>query len=66
MIADVEDLKQFIVATVSQSEARLESRLERLERKVDNGFAGVAEAIETIHELIDDLDAKITKTHRAK
>jgi hypothetical protein len=60
-----DDLKQFIEATVSQSETRIkdelgeridgvEQRLGNLEKKVDDGFAGVADAIETINQRLDD------------
>lgn len=72
----LDDLKQFITATVSQSEARLEERLGgridsleqkvddgfvRLEAKMDDGFAGIGDAIEAIHLRIDDNETSIDK-----
>lgn len=63
--AQLDDLKQFITATVSQSEARLEERLggriDRLEQKMDDGFAGIAEAIEQIHDHNAETDRRLTK-----
>jgi len=75
-----DDLKQFITATVSQSEARLEARLKeeihqsvaqleenfyvkiaQLEAKVDDGFAGIGEAIEQLHHIIDERDAAVER-----
>jgi hypothetical protein len=61
------DLKQFILATVSQTEARLESkidsvevrlstRIDELNDKMDDGFAGVGEAIEQLHQQIEERD----------
>jgi len=49
----LDDLKQFVSATVSQTEARLTEKIDKLEQKVDDGFAGVGEAIEEIHTQID-------------
>lgn len=82
----LDDLKQYIAATVSQTEQRLggriggvesrldgvesrldgvesrlggvESRLDRLETKVDDGFAGVGEAIELINNRLDESETK--------
>lgn len=58
-----QDLKQFIEATVSQTEARLSDRVDslsdrvdHLEKKMDNGFAGVGDAIAIIHDLIEEND----------
>ena len=61
-----DDLKQFIEATVSQSELRLkgelaskddllklEGKVDSLEAKMDAGFAGVGEAIETLGDHIE-------------
>jgi ribosome-associated translation inhibitor RaiA len=60
-----DDLKQFIEATVSQSEARvthaltktIDEKIDRLDKKLstkmDDGFAGVEEAIEGIHTILD-------------
>lgn len=64
------DLKQFIAATVSQATANmatkddissLENRLERLEKKVDDGFAGVADALDQTNERMDDFDQRLTR-----
>jgi hypothetical protein len=68
----IDDLKQFIAATVSQTEVRLDQKIEVLDQKVENlrqemtdGFAGVGEAIEQIHTRVDDnqkiTDARLTK-----
>lgn len=59
-----DDLKQFITATMSQTEARLGERVDgveaRLDKKIESlrgdmhdGFAGVAEAIEEIHTQLE-------------
>ncbi|HVF06384.1 MAG TPA: hypothetical protein VNA20_16195 [Frankiaceae bacterium] len=62
----LEDLKQFIGATVSQTEERLsaridrlETKVDRLEAKVDSGFAGVGEAIDDLHKEIEVRDRVI-------
>lgn len=71
-----DDLKQFITGVVSQSEKRLEaklgSRIDTLDLKVDKleatlthrmdeGFAGVAEAIAAINDIVDDHERRIIK-----
>ena len=59
------DLKQFITATVSQTEARLGERIDgveaRLDKKIESlgnemhdGFVGVAEAIEEVHTQLEE------------
>lgn len=64
----LEDLKQFIGATVSQSEERLRAEISRVEGKVDglegrvdglrqemlDGFSGVGEAIDELHKEIEE------------
>jgi tetrahydromethanopterin S-methyltransferase subunit G len=59
----LEDLKQFIAAMISQSEVRLETRLtkriDNLEQKVDDGFAGVGEALDEINTRLDKRDAEV-------
>ncbi len=78
------DLKQFIAATVSQSTAHLATKddlnsvksdlgsvkgdlselktdLKRLEQKVDDGFAGIGDAIEDLHKQQSDTDQRVTK-----
>jgi tetrahydromethanopterin S-methyltransferase subunit G len=75
----LDDLKQFITATVSQTEARLGGRIGRvearidkvadrltnMEQKMDDGFAAVAEAIDTIHTRLDEHD-KTYKAHNQR
>ncbi len=50
----IDDLKQFIQATVSQSEMRLEEKINNLENKMSDGFAGVADALEDINAHVED------------
>lgn len=69
----IEDLKQFIEGTVSQAEERLRTEIKstvsdseaRLREEIADGFAGVAEAIEGIHEQLDShiraTEARVTK-----
>lgn len=51
------ELKAYFKAEITQSgerlEARLGARIDALEAKVDNGFQGVAEALNTIIEIMD-------------
>lgn len=65
------DLKQFITATVSQATAGMAAKedmaniatkedIARLERKVDDGFAGVSEAVEQINEQCTEIDQRVT------
>ncbi len=64
----LDDLKQFIEATVSQSEERITTELrteikssaEKLEKKMEDGFAGVGDAIEEIHKVTDSHETRIT------
>jgi hypothetical protein len=56
----LDDLKQFIEATVSQTEARLTQKIDALEQKMDDGFAGVGDAIEEIHKVTGDHEVRIT------
>lgn len=88
----IQDLKQFIEATVSQSEQRLKNELteelggrisrvdqgleklehkfDNLELKVDQGFADVAELIDTrvepVEQEVADHGQRITKLESAK
>lgn len=72
----IEDLKQFINARISQSETSLESRLDHkiddlwrdlkaeiniLRSDMNDGFAGVADAIGVIHDKLDDHEERIIK-----
>ncbi|MBW3569313.1 hypothetical protein KY385_04250 [Candidatus Parcubacteria bacterium] len=52
------DLKQFIDSKVSQTEALLRQDIKALNDKVDEGFAGVGEAIEQINDKTDSRDKK--------
>lgn len=72
-----QDLKQFIEATVSQTEARLSDRIDSVDEKLEaldkrlskdiavlrqeteDGFAGVGEAISTIHDQIEERDKEV-------
>jgi LPS O-antigen subunit length determinant protein (WzzB/FepE family) len=64
--AEFDDLKQFMISLISQSEVRLESmidkKLNKLESKMDDGFAGIAEVVENI---IENTDAKF-KNHEKR
>jgi len=65
---EIDDLKQFITATVTQtvskSDTRLETKIDRrfeaLETKIDEGFAGVADAIDRINNQLDSHETRIT------
>lgn len=61
----LDDLKQFIVSQISQSESRLETKLgtkiEESREEMQNGFAGVGEAIEQIHNITDNHENRLTK-----
>lgn len=61
----MDDLKQFIAASASQTEERLLQKLSELEQKVDDGFTGIREAIEQIHQQIDE-NKKETDTRLAR
>jgi hypothetical protein len=50
----LDDLKQFIAATVSQAEMRLDQKIDQGHKEMQDGFAGVAEAIEQINTKIDE------------
>lgn len=61
----VTDLKQFIAATITQQTsdikediAGIKDDIGRLEQKVDDGFAGVGEAIEGINQRFEEQDDK--------
>lgn len=75
----LDDLKQFIAASVSQATANMATKddlkdlatkddasqirgdLQRVEQKVDDGFAGVAEIVDEIHKQNDDFDTRLTR-----
>jgi hypothetical protein len=66
----IDDLKQFITTTVSQQlsdfERRLTSRIDGLEKKMDEGFAGVGDAIAEINDKIDNHDTRLTNLESAQ
>lgn len=62
------DLKQFIAATVSQATANMATKedvvdiktdIAKLEKKVDDSFAKISEAIEGINEQTDENKRKV-------
>jgi len=57
------DLKQFIAATVSQATADMPTKEDflHLEQKMDDGFAGIGEAIERINDEHTVIDQRLTK-----
>lgn len=62
----LDDLKQFIAAAVSQTETHLGDRigklevgLEALRKEMLDGFAGVGEAIEEINKQVDERLTKL-------
>ncbi len=62
------DLKQFIASTVSQTEARLQSQITQLQNgltefrsETANGFEGVSEAIEQIHQQAEAQEAEVDR-----
>ena len=64
----LDDLKQFITATVSQTEKRLEmkisdvrSELAELRNEMSGGFSGVGEAIESIHDQSTERDIEVDR-----
>jgi hypothetical protein len=64
-----DDLKQFILATVSQSETSLEERLgNRISSEIASlredmlaGFAAIADIISPMHDSLDDHESRLTK-----
>lgn len=59
--AQIDDLKQFIDGRISQSESRLSEKIEKLEQKVDDGFAGVADSFEATNHILDEHEHRVTK-----
>ena len=57
------DLKQFISVTVSQATAGMATKedIDNLRLEVQDGFAGVSEAIEQVNEQHTELDLRLTK-----
>lgn len=70
-----DDLKQLIASVVSQSESWLRKDLptkgemnagfDRLEKKIDDGFAGVGDALESIHAQLDAHEVRLTNLEQA-
>ena len=66
----IQDLKQFIAATVSQQTSEIVVRLDKVEQKIDDLSHSVAEAIENTNESTDtqlkDHEHRITRLeHKA-
>jgi hypothetical protein len=68
----LDDLMQFIDARISQSEQRMSAgfkeQLQITNQKIDDGLAGVGEAIEQINNRLDkrdqEVDQRLTKLER--
>lgn len=63
-----DDLKQFVAVTVSQSEQRIKADLKQdiqtLRGEMHDGFAGIGDAIELIHEELSNHDKRLTKLEK--
>ncbi len=59
--AQIDDLKQFIDGRISQSESRLSEKIEKIEKKVDDGFVGIADSFETTNHILDEQELRVTK-----
>lgn len=66
------DLKQFIFATISQATAGMATKedianmvtkedIESLRLELQDGFAGVSEAVEQVNEQYAEIDQRLTK-----
>ena len=55
----LEDLKQFIDGRIAQSEASTKDMLEGLRKEMQEGFAGVGEAIDEINKQVDERLSKL-------
>ncbi len=56
-----DDLKQFIVTTVSQTEASIKDKMDNIQIEMLEGFAGVGEAIDALGADIDERGHKQSK-----
>jgi hypothetical protein len=68
----LDDLKQFIETTVGQSETRIKDELRQefqhglgdikseLRQEIRDGFAAVSDAIDSIHDVLDNHETRIT------
>ncbi len=65
----IQDLKQFITATISQQTTDLKDEIERLDKKIDDKADEILSAIgdstndrfDTVEEDVKNLDTRITK-----
>jgi hypothetical protein len=61
----LDDLKQFIDARISQSEQRVtaefKQQLQVTNGKIDDGLAGVGEAIKQINNRLDERDKEVDR-----
>lgn len=57
----LDDLKQFIAAAISQVENRLTETIGRLEKKVDDSSAGIGDVIDETQEQQEKLNQRLTK-----
>jgi hypothetical protein len=59
------DLKQFIATTISQTEQSIRSDMEvsfnSINQKIDEGFAGIGEAVEQIHQQAETQEAEVDR-----
>lgn len=67
-VEQFDDIKQFVDSRISQSEERLTEKIDLVDEKVDglrqemlDGFAGVGEAIEEIHDRLDKRDQQVNR-----
>lgn len=60
--AQFEDLKQFIDTRISQSEATTKEMLEKVRKEMNEGFAGIAEAMDEVNKQVDDRLAKLEQS----
>lgn len=57
----IDDLKQFFTTTVSQTEARLTDRIDRLEAKIDDVDAKADTILDAVGERFDNHEVRIKK-----
>lgn len=62
---ELDDLKQFMTALISQTEIRLEERMEslisELRTEVHDGFVGIADIIDANNKQLDDHEERLAK-----
>jgi hypothetical protein len=59
-----DDLKQFIANTVSQTKQRIVKKIDKIEQKVDDGFARVGEVVDSIHSNNDEIATRVTNVEQ--